>query len=214
MNDFLKIYLQYRNLEEAMSKIFYVMGKSAVGKDTIYGKIKEKIPDLKSVVVYTTRPLRDGEIDGVSYHFITENEIQGITQKWKVIESRTYKTVLGNWIYLTVDDEKIDLSKHDYLMIGTLESYENIRNYFGKEKLVPLYLYVEDGIRLQRALNREKKQKQPNYQELCRRFLADDEDFKEVNMQRCGIEKKYENENMDICLEEILKDMNDYMKQS
>ena len=47
-----------------MGKIFYVMGKSASGKDTIYKELRERIPELKTVVLYTTRPIRDGETEG------------------------------------------------------------------------------------------------------------------------------------------------------
>ena len=54
-----------------MTNLFYIMGKSATGKDTIYKKIKENI-DIKEYVPYTTRPIRTGEKDGVDYHFITE----------------------------------------------------------------------------------------------------------------------------------------------
>ena len=48
-------------------------------------------------------------------------------------------------------------------MIGTLESYEKLKTYFGNEKVVPLYIEVEDGERLTRALAREKTQKEPKY---------------------------------------------------
>ena len=44
-----------------MSKIFYFMGKSASGKDTIFKQIKERMPNLKTIVIYTTRPIREGE---------------------------------------------------------------------------------------------------------------------------------------------------------
>ena len=64
-------------------------------------------------------------------------------------------------------------------MIGTLEAYLQIRDYFGKEKVVPIYIEVEDGERLSRALGREKLQKEPKYEEMCRRFLADAADFSE-----------------------------------
>ena len=51
-----------------MSKIFYFMGKSASGKDTIFKQIKERMPDLKTIVIYTTRPIREGEQEGVEYY--------------------------------------------------------------------------------------------------------------------------------------------------
>lgn len=191
-----------------MGKIFYVMGKSSSGKDSIYKELRRVRPELKPVVMYTTRPIRDGELEGVEYHFVTEKDLAGFRKNGKVIEERTYETVHGLWIYFTVDDGQIQLKEDDqYLMIGTLESYEKIRDYFGKECLIPLYVEVEEGVRLQRALNREQSQKEPKYKELCRRFLADEEDFKEENLIKCEIRKRYQNKELDQCLEEIIADM-------
>ena len=56
-----------------MGKIFLLMGKSTSGKDTIYKSlISDKNLNLKKVVLYTTRPMRDGECDGVQYFFKNE----------------------------------------------------------------------------------------------------------------------------------------------
>ena len=79
-----------------------------------------------------------------------------------------------------------------------------MRGYFGENGLVPVYIEVDDGVRLERALQREKGQKEPKYKELCRRFLADEEDFKQENLDRCGIVKWYENVVLEDCLEEIM----------
>lgn len=186
-----------------MGNIFYVMGKSASGKDTIYKKLLERMPWLKTVVTYTTRPIRDGEIEGVEYHFTTAGQLERFRQEGRLIELRTYETVFGPWSYSTVNDGQINLADDNYLMIGTLESYRSTREYFGADKLVPLYIQVEDGERLTRALEREKQQKQPKYAELCRRFLADEEDFSEERLIEAGIEKRYANIEMDQCLSEI-----------
>lgn len=186
-----------------MGKIFYIMGKSASGKDTIYKKILEDMPELKTVVIYTTRPIRDGEKEGVEYYFTDERKLKEFQKAGKVIESRTYQTVYGPWIYCTVDDGQFELDRYDYLMIGTLESYGNIRRYFGGEAVVPVYVFVDDGIRLSRALEREKAQTSPKYAEMCRRFLADEEDFKEENLEKYGIDQKFENNDLHKCIEQI-----------
>ena len=91
--------------------------------------------------------------------------------------------------YFTVDDGQIDIKRGNYLMMGTLESFEKVRAYYGADDLVPLYIWVEDGLRLQRALNREKGQREPKYKELCRRYLADEEDFSQEKLDACGIRK-------------------------
>ena len=122
---------------------------------------------------------------------------------WKVIEYREYQTVHGPWIYFTADDGQFD-GEEDVLAIGTLESYMQLKEYFGKERLVPIYIEVEDGLRLERALQREREQKEPKYKELCRRFLADAEDFSEERLLEAEIQTRYENKNMEVCLHEIL----------
>lgn len=190
-----------------MGKIFYLMGKSAAGKDTVYKCLSSRCPELKNIVLYTTRPMRDGETDGVEYYFTSEEALKQFEESGKIIEVRTYQTVFGPWRYATIDDGQIDLDRESYLAIGTLESYEKLRNYFGREHVVPLYIAVDNGIRLERALHRERQQKEPKYAELCRRYLADEEDFSEENMARCGIEKEYRNEVLESCVEEIIQDM-------
>ena len=186
-------------------KIFFVMGKSASGKDTIYKKLLEYFPELKTVTLYTTRPMRQGETEGVEYHFIGEEQLEAMKSKGRVIEMRTYQTMYGPWSYATVEDGQIDLSQGSYMMIGTLESYESIRTYFGENGAVPIYIEVEDGERLIRAVNREKQQKNPKYTELCRRFLADETDFSEEKLAQAGItaEERYENQELSDCLKNI-----------
>ena len=117
-----------------MGKIFLLMGKSSSGKDTIYRELmREKDLGLKKVVSYTTRPMREGETDGVQYLFKNEEEYKKLKADNKIIEERAYNTQCGIWRYFTADDGQIDLSDGDYLIIGTLESYCYIRDYFGKE---------------------------------------------------------------------------------
>ncbi len=186
-----------------MSKIFYVMGKSSSGKDTIYKRLMEKNPDFRTVVPYTTRPVRDGEKDGVEYFFADEAQLNEMQEAGKVIEVRSYNTRCGVWTYFTADDGRINLEEHDYLMIGTLVSYQALKEYFGAEKIVPLYIQVEDGERLFRALEREQREAVPRYTELCRRFLADEEDFSEEKLQEAGIQRRFENRDLEICLNEI-----------
>lgn len=186
-----------------MSKIFYLMGKSASGKDTIFKRIQEEITELKTIVIYTTRPIRAGEQEGIEYHFVDEACLRTFQEQGKVIELRSYDTVHGIWKYFTADDGQFD-GEDNYLAIGTLESYEKMRAYMGAEVLVPIYIDVEDGLRLLRALERERQQSEPKYAELCRRFLADAEDFSEENLNRAGITKKFSNLDIEVCVEEIV----------
>lgn len=185
-------------------KIFIVMGKSASGKDTIYKELAaDKDLNLKQVVTYTTRPIREGEKEGVEYHFVTEQELERLTKEEKVMEHRCYHTVYGDWHYFTVEDEQIDLKNNDYVLIGTLESYRQIVDYYGSDIICPIYIEVENGMRLERALQRERKQPQPKYEEMCRRFLADEKDFSEDQIKEAGITHRFENRELNECIQTI-----------
>ena len=191
-----------------MGRIYYLLGKSATGKDTLYKEILKRRPKLRTVTMYTTRPIREGETDGVEYFFTGREELERQLASGKVIESRTYQTIAGPWTYYTVDDGQFDVADDEScLMIGTLESYEKMCTYFEAGKMVPVYIEVLDGIRLLRAVKREENQKKPNYREVCRRYLADEKDFSEENLERLGITKRYQNTDMEMCLEEILRDL-------
>lgn len=193
-----------------MGKIFCVMGKSSSGKDTLYQMLKKELK-FDSIVPYTTRPIREGETDGVEYHFVTEEEVAELEEAGKIIELRAYNTVHGIWKYFTADDAQIDLEHRNYLMIGTVEAYEKLKAYYGEEHLVPIYIEVDDGIRLQRALNREKLQEQPKYAEMCRRFLADEVDFSEEKLAEAGIEKRFVNKTLDETKQELMDYIRSYV---
>ena len=191
-----------------MGKIFCLMGKSSSGKDTIFKKIRDdKELNLKPIVSYTTRPKRTNETNGVEYFFINEKELNKFEKEDKVIEKRVYDTVHGDWYYCTINDEQIDLESNNYLLITTLESYKSLKDYFGEDKVYPLYIHVEDGIRLQRALDREKNQENPNFDELCRRFLADNSDFSKENLSTLKINEFYTNKELEECINNIKKDI-------
>ena len=186
-----------------MGKICYIMGKSSSGKDTIFKKLKEILPQFRTIILYTTRPIRAGETNGVEYYFTDEAKLKILEKQGAVIEMRAYHTKCGVWKYFTADDGQIDLEKYHYIVIGTLQSYEEMRRYFGEDRLVPVYIEVEDGERLSRALMRERQQSEPKYSEMCRRFLADQEDFSEENLENAGIIRRFQNNNMEECIQEI-----------
>lgn len=177
-----------------MGKIYCIVGKSSTGKDTIFKMLlQEKELALKTIVPYTTRPIRAGEQDGVEYYFCDDQKVGELERAGKIIELRAYNTIYGIWKYFTVDDGQICLEKQDYLVIGTLEAFVKMREYYGSEKVIPIYIEVEDGLRLQRALDRERMQDEPKYTELCRRFLADDADFSEEKLKDAGIVERFQN---------------------
>lgn len=187
-----------------MGKIVYLMGKSSTGKDTIFKKLLEdEALRLKNIVPYTTRPIRDGEKNGEEYFFTDEENYLLLKEQGKIIEDRVYNTFHGLWRYFTVDDGQVRQPAQNYLMIGTLESYLKLKDYFGADRMLPIMIELDDGIRLQRALNRELAQDNPKYEEMCRRFLADCADFAEEKIQEAGGMARFENADLDRCLQEI-----------
>ncbi len=187
-----------------MGKLFYLMGKSASGKDSLLADLRAFFGDrLRSVVLYATRPIRTGETDGKSYHFLTNEEFRKKEAAGEVIESRLYHTVYGPWIYATMNDGQIQPDRYSYLMVGTLESFMATRRFFGEDTVVPLYVEVENGERLARALRRERAEEHPRYAELCRRFLADEEDFSEAKLAEAGITRRFVNDDRCRCFREL-----------
>lgn len=187
-----------------MGRIVYLMGKSSSGKDTIFKSLlADGALGLKTIVPYTTRPIRSGEKDGLEYFFTDEDGFRKLREEGKIIEERTYSTCHGLWRYFTMDDGQIRWDGQDYIMIGTLEAYLKMKDYFGEDKLLPVMIELDDGVRLERALCRERKQKHPKYEEMCRRFLADSEDFSEEKIREAGITRRFENDDLERCLKEI-----------
>lgn len=189
-----------------MGKIFCFMGKSSSGKDTIFRIISRDMPNLEKIVPYTTRPIREGETEGVEYHFVTHEIFNQMKDDGQVIESRSYHTIHGLWTYFT-SSKNIDLENHDYMVINTLAGYNSLREYYGDNSIISIYVEVEDGTRLQRALNREKGQNNPKYNELCRRFLADQEDFSEEKLTSSQIIRRFNNDDLMTCVLEIEKEI-------
>ena len=136
-----------------MSKLYVIMGKSCSGKDTVFKKIMESDQlNIKSVVGYTTRPIRQGEVDGEEYFFKDRDFLEEAKERGTLIESRDYNTVHGIWSYFTMDDGQINFDGPDLLYIGTLESYVDIRDYYGFANVVPIYIEVSSETRLARAI--------------------------------------------------------------
>ena len=195
--------------------IYYLMGKSASGKDSIFHILLEKT-GWKQLIPYTTRPIREGEVEGQEYHFISEEEFQDYIASGKMAEYRVYDTVFGKWYYGTVLAEENATKKdvgtasrtgENRLAIGTLESYLQLKTKLGRESIFPIYIEVPPELRLKRALLREEGKGKLTEEEIQRRFKADDEDFSEEKLKEAEIGKRYQNITLLDCVEEILRDL-------
>ena len=183
-------------------KLFIIMGKSATGKDTLYAEIRRRHPELRPVIPYTTRPIREGERDGETYRFVTGEKMRAMQAANQVIESRCYHTMRGDWYYFTAADEQLE-GDENHIMITTLAGYEQIRDYFGENLVIPIYVEVDDVTRIERAITREKKEETPCIAEVCRRYLADEEDFSPSKLETAGITESIQNRDREEAIKAI-----------
>lgn len=151
-------------------KIIILVGKSACGKSTIEEKLIKN--HYKRIITNTTRPPRDNEQDGVDYNFISELDFFDLVNNNQMLEYRKYNTIYGTWYYGS-SINNINLNKHDYVIILTLDGVEAFINHFGAENCIVFYIDCPKSIREKRAKNR------PNFNqdEWNRRLATDKNDF-------------------------------------
>ncbi|MCB8932451.1 MAG: guanylate kinase [Chthonomonadaceae bacterium] len=99
-------------------KLVILSGPSGVGKDTVLDAWRGIDPRVVRVVAYTTRAPREGEVDGVDYHFVTERAfmeraMRGAFLEWMEVHGKHYATPLEDMEALLADGKtavlKIDV---------------------------------------------------------------------------------------------------------
>ena len=150
-------------------KLIAICGKSASGKDTLLQGMAEIMGDKANTLIsHTTRPPREGEVNGVNYHFITEDEFLHKIWHNEMLETAKYR----NWWYGTA----IDALAEDKINIGVFnrKGLESLKNYKGDLDIYVVYMMASDKMRLLRSLNREEE---PDVAEIVRRYQADEEEW-------------------------------------
>ena len=152
------------------TKLLALFGESSSGKDSIRNWLIKNY-HINGIISYTTRPKRENEIDGIDYYFVSKDEFMKLYLENKIMSWFTF----NDWFYgLGVDSfskNKLNVGVLNIRQIeGMLESPEIIT--------LPIWIQAHDKTRLLRSINREKD---PDYEEICRRFLADKKDFKDIN---------------------------------
>ena len=176
-----------------MSKIIAIMGKSGSGKDTIVHKLVEKYPnDFNEIISCTTRPIREGEAEGVNYFYLTDQEFNNKVVSGDMLES----TEFNNWYYGTslksLDKFKTNIGVFNPDGVRALIRNENI-------DLIIFQIICDDKTRLLRQLNREEH---PDTDEIVRRYGTDKEDFKNLEFNTIKI-KNDDGSNIDREIEYI-----------
>ncbi len=83
-----------RQFRIKMGNLFVVSAPSGAGKTTLCRRLCEVLPDIRHSVSFTTRKIRPGEIDGVHYVFIDEEEFRSMINAGEFLE---WATVYGNF---------------------------------------------------------------------------------------------------------------------
>lgn len=205
-------------MESKKYKIVALMGQAGAGKDSILRALIKRAPHLHEIVSCTTRPPREGEVDGINYHFLTSDEFSEQICKGNMIEA----TVFRDWCYGTSFDnlnmDKVNIGVFNPAGVNLLMDMDNVN-------VMPIYIIASDKERLLRQLNREHN---PDVKEIIRRFSADEIDFKDIiipdtESPSIGFMKYYEdfpiylvyneNPNMNTAIQRILDIVCDWSKE-
>ena len=133
-------------------------------------ELKRHHPEYNRIIGYTTRPPREGEVNGVDYNFITQNEFITLIQSDKMVEYAQF----NGWFYGTciahLQPEQINIGIFSPAAIRSLIKREDI-------DLKVFYIFADPAVRLIRQLSREKN---PNINEILRRYKTDLADFQHL----------------------------------
>ena len=149
------------------------MGKAGSGKDSLMKAIlhHDTEKNLNEIISYTTRPIREGEQEGINYHYVSNEEFSQLVLENKMLEA----TVFNSWGYGTainsLNENKINIGVFNPAGIESLMKDSRIN-------LKVFYIEASDKERLIRQLSRESD---PNIEEIFRRFKADEIDFSDLS---------------------------------
>ena len=184
-------------------QLIAIFGKAGAGKDYIFKQVCFERPELNRVVSDTTRPPREGEVDGTDYNFLTFHQFADT----KHLEVTSYKVANRDiWLYGTPKNAL----KRDKINIGVF-NVEGISSIYHKHPEIELhsfYIQANPRVRLIRQMDREFR---PNYTEICRRFLADEEDFKNFDFPCTWLQNSQSFEASQ-AIDLILHDIDDLVK--
>ena len=179
-----------------------IMGKTSCGKDTVVNELISKY-GFRKCVTYTTRPMRDGEKQDITYHFITEDDFKQKIRENFFAEYKSYDTELGIWYY-GVALEDVENADDKTVIILTPDGYRDVIKKV-KNKPKSIYIYANNSTIKERLINRGDDPK-----EAQRRLEHDNIDFKDVETEVDKIVYNNKGSNINDTVNKILK----YLEES
>ena len=174
-----------------------IVGKTASGKDTV---VKKLVDDYKytKIITYATRPMRKGEKQDITYHFISDDEFNQKINEGFFAEYKVYDTEFGIWYYGTALED-LENADDKSVIILTPAGYRDIEDKVDC-KVVSIYLYANNATIKKRLIARGD-----NPKEAERRVLHDNEDFKGIENEVDRIVYNNESDTIDGAVQKILK---------
>lgn len=181
-----------------------LMGKSASGKDTIKNELIEK-HGFHPIVTYTTRPMRDGEVDGVTYHYISDEEFKQKIEDGFFAEYKTYLAKVGvgqyeKWYYGT-SKESLENADENTVVVLTPDGVRDILKYNLDMKVIWVYANSKT---IENRLEERIKHGIAIAEECERRIVKDYKDFKIADCLADKIVYNNDGYNLDEVIEKIL----------
>ena len=150
-----------------MYKILAIFGEAGTGKDTLFQHTLNKLIEAHEIISCTTRPKREGEVEGINYYYMTPDQFGQKVLDGEMLEA----TYFNDWFYGT----SYDSLRADKLNIGVFNP-DGIRAIAQdpRVKFMGIKINCSKKTRLLRQLNREQN---PDVDEIIRRYKADNNDF-------------------------------------
>lgn len=181
-----------------------LLGKSASGKDTVVNNLIHNYYGYEKIITWTTRPMRPGEKQDVTYHFTDDEDFKEKIEEGFFAEWKKYNSVFGTWYYGTAVQD-ITNNSNNKIIILTPSGYEDIKEYINDEEILSVYL--DSSLR---TLYKRLKFRGDNPKEIKRRLLHDIKDFKGIK-NKVNVVIKNNTRDLDD-LTELIKDMHDIVK--
>lgn len=152
-------------------KIIAICGKAGSGKDTILQRVVAACPQLHEVVSYTTRPIREGEVNGINYYYVSGECFGEKVINGEMLEASCFNDWFYGTAYGSLRSDCVNIAVFNPEGIDSIAAHKDI-------EMVVFYVEAKDKTRLLRQLNRETD---PDVHEIIRRFKTDEIDFEDLD---------------------------------